>query len=148
MIDELSLMVLNHAKTLGDWIDELQTSAQVLTKCKRKGVGVGIIRWQGREDDEFPSRYGRYFNGIDSTKCTNVKGNCGCVHAEQVAICAALKARLRGIWLIQNYSPCTHCANLIVTSGIVDGIVYKIDTKHDMRGLAILNMVGIHAEKL
>ena len=36
--------------------------------------------------------------------------------------------------MLCTYSPCTNCANIILQSGIIEGVVYKILTEHDKRG--------------
>jgi len=36
------------------------------------------------------------------------------------------------------YSPCTNCANIILDSGVINGVIYDILTEHDTRGLAFL----------
>ena len=109
-------------------------NARNRTKCKRKGVGCQLISIE--KDIICSLNY--VFNGpsIEGFECTNEVGNCGCMHSEPKAIINALKDQFESKeWIMLcTYSPCTNCANIIIRSGIVKGIVYDILTEHDKRG--------------
>jgi deoxycytidylate deaminase len=112
----------------------ITANAKVRTKCKRKGVGCQLISI--REGDIICS-LNYVFNGpsVEDFECSNVTGNCGCMHSEPKAIIVALKKNPLIEWIMLcTYSPCTNCANIIIHSGIVKGIVYDILTEHDKRG--------------
>lgn len=118
--------------------------------CRRKAVGVASIYVETilTKDRILWNRLASVFcNGSGQTHCTNERGNCGCVHAEVRAVLWAMRDG-RDIVLLQNYSPCSNCANLIVESQAVLGVYWKIDTEHDMRGIEILHRANIVCGKL
>ncbi len=47
-------------------------------------------------------------------------------------------AQSKVLIMVCTYSPCTNCANIIIDSGIVKGIVWDILTEHDKRGAEFL----------
>jgi len=112
--------------------------AEALTNCKRKGVGCRLINLSS---DGMVSHY-MAFNGpsLEKFVCTNEVGNCGCMHSEPKAIMEGLKKgfKEKEFIMLCTYSPCTNCANIIINSGIVKGIIYTILTEHDKRGDALL----------
>jgi len=121
-------------------------------KCKRKGVAVLMYRMDDLYNVNM-EQYAPYYNGPYERNldyCTGERGNCGCFHAEQVAIIGLFKKRLMhpgrlpSRWMMAcNYSPCTSCANVIVLSSMVKQIVYVHVTQHDRRGIEILRRAGI-----
>jgi len=118
---------------------EIVTSlAESKTRCKRKGVGCQLTRFHERGMLALPAVY----NGPahEDLKCTGEIGNCGCMHSEPQAIIDCLKRPYNNykFILLCTYSPCTNCANIIINSGIVEGVVYDILTEHDKRGDEIL----------
>jgi deoxycytidylate deaminase len=112
--------------------------AEIHTKCKRKGVGCQLVTISRQGYCALNSVY----NGPsrDNFICTNQVGNCGCMHSEPKAIIDALRRGFGGVHFIMlcTYSPCTNCANIILNSGIVKGIVYSVLTEHDKRGDELL----------
>lgn len=123
-------------------------SAEKYTSCLRKGVGVSAFQYLEKTGEFF--LVDSFHNG--GGHCTNEVGNCGCPHAEQRALVCLLSRFKHGrdlpIVLVQTYSPCTTCANLIALSGLVEAVVWKIDTEHDMRGICILGWNNILGVKL
>jgi deoxycytidylate deaminase len=122
-------------------IKEITELAVLKTSCKRKGVGCQLIRLEKDaiifQDSIFNGPSGEDF------ECSNEVGNCGCMHSEPKAIMQSLKkykSDLKWIMLC-SYSPCTNCANIIINSGIVEGVVYDILTLHDKRGEQFLRRV-------
>lgn len=128
-------------KVAKHFVNELEFSkdwAELQTTCKRKGVGCSLHHW---EEDKFrivarkhngPSRKGH--------PCTNVVGGCGCSHSEPRVIIDAkfLGYRSDSLVMVCTYSPCTNCANIIIDSRVVKGIVWDILTEHDKRGAEFL----------
>jgi len=112
--------------------------------CKRKAVGCSIIEIHTRLPGV--NRIVLSHNGPSGfeNECSGVVGNCGCSHAEPRAVFKYLNKLKKDygdcLWsiMICNYSPCTNCANIIVDSGIITAVVYKILTEHDIRGVEIL----------
>lgn len=131
-------------------LSEVSNFARENQKCLRKSVGCCTVRL---EDDMFTT-FSMTHNGPSKRDvsgaggCTNEVGNCGCGHTEPRAIMQTLKSR---IWRINEpkviivctYSPCTNCANIIIDSGIVQGVVRDILTEHDVRGEEFLKQAGI-----
>lgn len=124
---------------------EAQKRAEENQECKRKAVGCAIIIANGKDSTvTIFSQNGPSTGHI----CSNELGNCGCAHAEPRAILRAVYEHWNHCTLVCMYSPCTNCANIIVDSGVVDKVVWDIDTNHDMRGLHILKNSGIELEKI
>jgi deoxycytidylate deaminase len=118
--------------------------------CRRKAVGIAALSSDAifhRNRIEWGKHASLFFNGSGQVHCTNERGNCGCVHAEVRAVLAATR-RHEDILLLQNYSPCTNCANLIVESQVVLGVYWLIDTDHDMRGIDILHRGNVACGRL
>lgn len=78
-------------------------------------------------------------------ECSNEVGNCGGFHSEIALIIAMLQTG----WsdndhqLVLDYSPCSNCANAIVSSDLFRSVHYSNVTKHDRRGIKILLQSGI-----
>lgn len=128
---------MDYAQWLIHELNFVTAEATNSTDCLRKGVGCSLTR--GREV------LARSYNGPSrmTHDCTNVVGGCGCSHSEPRVIMKAMRTTDIGIYggrtvMICTYSPCTNCANIILDSGVVCGIVWRIDTQHDMRGAEIL----------
>ena len=125
-------------------LNEIRISKQLAeqkTECLRKGVGCSLVSLKIDRikvivrDYNGPSRRGH--------KCTNVVGGCGCSHSEPRVLMKALKEGHLGLYrkkaiMVCTYSPCTNCANVIIDSGVVGGIVWSILTEHDKRGAEFL----------
>ena len=75
-------------------------------------------------------------------------GNCGCIHAEMKAMNAVFERDLTNISFAANFAPCTPCANLVAWSGRVTKYFFKYITKHDLRGLEILQKYGIKCHQI
>jgi deoxycytidylate deaminase len=85
--------------------------------------------------------------------CTNEIGNCGCAHAEpKVVIDLAITGAMMGgdprFALMCTYSPCTNCANIILSLPSIVQVLYRTETRHDMRGLTILMNAGITVRQI
>lgn len=124
--------------------------------CKRKGVAAEIWRII---DDRFVyqslSTNGPLYGNLDCSKCANSKGQivpggCAGMHAEQKAI-IKLSARIGDIHgavspsylMACSYSPCSTCANHIIYIGGFRAVIYLTLTKHDPRGIQLLEAAGI-----
>ena len=79
--------------------------------------------------------------------CSNVRGDCGCIHGEQKMVGEMVHAprafNRHELVVMTPWSPCTHCANLIVTLDMFSAVVYDLPTPHDTVGIDILAKVGI-----
>ena len=123
-------------------LDEVRIGKQLAerkTTCLRKGVGCTLIQSELGFGSVKTEIIARAFNGPSRSghECTNVVGGCGCSHSEPRVIMKAMMKRRRGI-MVCTYSPCTNCANIVIDSDIVDGIVWSILTEHDKRGAEFL----------
>ncbi len=131
-------------------LDRIIEFAELRRRCKRKAVGCSLVNLFG----------GKLRNGFVGTngpahlnaQCSGEIGSCGCAHAEPALIVAALRAGYRkGFVMVCTYSPCVTCANLIICSGLIHGVVRDIFTQypqsgllqHDMRGEQFLISAGI-----
>ncbi len=130
--------MLKVAKYLVTTLEHDKDWAELQTDCRRKGVGCSLHHWKG---DAF-RLFSRKHNGPSrgSHLCTNVTGGCGCSHSEPRVIRDALFQgyRSESLVMVCTYSPCTNCANIIIDSGVVKGIVWDILTEHDKRGAEFL----------
>lgn len=118
--------------------------AELNRTCKRKAVAARIVSPQ---PSGFWLTLAREHNGPAKRRtldgCSGEKGNCGCCHAEPRAILTALTAfgqQRKGIMLC-SYSPCTACANTILSVDFIVAVVYDIATEHDLRGIDLLREV-------
>ncbi len=112
-----------------------------LSTCKRRQNGAiifpvdcGVVSAIGYNG---PAR------GLSNDRCTGVKGDCECAHAEVNAIAKCHSIDTRNI-LFSTSSPCVQCANAIINSGMVRAMIY--DRAHsDPRGIGMLTEAGIYA---
>lgn len=107
--------------------------------CKRKVSTCTVFNVQ----DDGLSEIAWTMNGpANGRVCSGARGDCGCIHAEQKM--ASMMFRnpswfdMHELVLMTPWSPCTHCANLIVTFDVFSGIFYDQPTMHDTRGVEIL----------
>lgn len=138
MIDE---SVRQLARYLLELTEALEPYATKHTRCKRKGVGVRILRLRGTQI--LPESI--WVNGPSGyNDCSNEIGNCGCGHAEPRALMAYAQAVCDNEYkswptiMLTAYAPCTNCANVILDSHMIHGVIYYKLTLHDQRGLANL----------
>jgi deoxycytidylate deaminase len=135
--------------SLAERLLELEDAADLTVLCHRK-VAVTVVL------DQEGTPYQNFSNGPlndDPDRCTDIVGGCGCIHSEFKAIVWCLNERDQlpkdgKFNLAVLYSPCTPCANLIVTSGIIKIVHFLYDTDHDMRGINILHAGGVEVRKL
>jgi deoxycytidylate deaminase len=111
-----------------------------LSTCKRLKVGCAIITPNFNEVVAIgyngpPTRY-------PNDACRGEPGNCGCVHAEANAL-VKLRARSPGLVLWTSYSPCEHCAGLILNAGV--GSVIYMGNYRDPTGLEKVRRVNLAA---
>lgn len=129
------------ARYLLELTEALEPYATKHTRCKRKGVGVRILRLRGTQI--LPEAI--WVNGPSGVdECMNEVGNCGCSHAEPRALMAYAQAVCDNEYkswptiMLTAYSPCTNCANIILDSHMIHGTVYMKPTLHDTRGYRFL----------
>lgn len=131
---------MNHVFT--KILEDLNRLAAKDQKCKRKAVGCGLVEFNLNTSEAHLVAIG--VNGPSSGECNGEVGKCGCSHAEPRAIMSLMRQNIHSKHLmICSYSPCTNCANIIVDSQRVNGVVYGIFTDHDPRGVEILRRAGI-----
>jgi len=115
---------------------DIKKAARKNQKCQRKGCGCVILEINLRESliQHFAA-----VNGPSGpkNKCSNIKGACGCSHAEPRAIMKYLKQRKPRIKrdyiktiLLTTFSSCVNCANIIVDSGVIDVVIYEFLATH------------------
>lgn len=135
------------AKALIAEMEYISAFAKKAQTCKRKSVGVSILDIvRDRAGRVIMDRLTKQHNGpaIEDAECNNEVGNCGCAHAEPRAVLDLMRRGWmqspdRGkLILVSEYSPCTNCANVILDSGVIQVCVYEHTTKHDLRGLSLL----------
>ena len=129
-----------HAEILIEYLDGHESIAGENTKCLRKGVACSVL------GPELQKLYITINGPVGHFKCRNVQGGCGCMHAEQkMMLLLALNGLLRKgpLVLLCTYSPCTTCANNIVTAGFQGVIIFKYLTEHDQDGISILQDSGL-----
>jgi deoxycytidylate deaminase len=101
-----------------------------MSKCKRMTVkAIGIKGNQVYEATNY-----------NETKCKNIPGQCGCVHAE-----IALFEKVIPEILIVSHSPCVRCAQAIINHGIKT-VLYKEEYRIK-DGLVLLEGNGVNMMK-
>lgn len=115
--------------------------ADRVTTCRRQGTIARAL------SDEAPrdviSAFLPSVNG--SAACKNIKGGCGCAHAEQKLIVEMLKTvgTTGKRWtLLSTLAPCEQCANLVVLSGLFHTVAW-LRPYAEGAGLKILEAAGI-----
>ena len=114
--------------------EQIKIEAEKNQVCKRKAVGCAIL------EINFKEQLITHFMAINGpsgpkNKCSNIKGACGCSHAEPRAIMKYLKRRAKNggdkkVILLTTYSACVNCSNIIIDSGIIDVVAYEILAEH------------------
>ena len=126
-------------KEINDVFPQILEYAEANQQCLRKAVGcAAVVIHNGGymtitdKVHNGPSRKGH--------ECTNVVGNCGCSHSEPRLVQEILEqgGAQGSTVLVCTYSPCTNCANIVIDSGLFNGVIYDILTEHDKRGEAFL----------
>lgn len=120
-----------------------QSDAELQQVCRRKAVGCAVVELCGITGVFVPWTHAHNGPSRQGHECTNVVGNCGCSHSEPRAMLdiKALSATAKGkpkLVLLCEYAPCTNCANIVLDSGMICGLVYRRETQHDQRGLEYL----------
>lgn len=93
-----------------------------LSTCLRDKVGAVIVDYDLTRVEAIG--YNGPAKGLDNDSCRNVKGGCGCSHAEANAICK-LRTWDSNLLLIMNRSPCESCCGLIANCGQIRHVIYK-----------------------
>jgi deoxycytidylate deaminase len=114
--------------------ESIKKEAEQNQICKRKAVGCAILEIDKKE------QLITHFTAINGpsgkhNKCKNIKGACGCSHAEPRAIMKYLKKCKRNghrgkTILLTTFSSCVNCANIIIDSGVIDVVAYEILAEH------------------
>lgn len=104
-----------------------------LSTCKRKQTGAVIFPCDCTE--VYAIGYNGPMRGLPNNSCKNVKGYCGCAHAEGNAI-AKLKGSKPSI-IVCTLSPCVYCANMIANAGTIVGCIC-CEAYRDYEGISLL----------
>jgi len=134
-------MTAPHLISMGKRVHALTRKFEQGQLCNRKTVvTVAYRRFAGAYEE-----IGHWVNhplNHDQSRCSDRVGDCGCTHSEPQAICDILRngSHLRGgdLILAVTYSPCTPCANIIAASKVISEVWWLENTKHDMRGIDVL----------
>ena len=129
-----------NASTLLTYLDSHEFIAGRDTQCLRKGVACSVL------GPELQKLYVTINGPVGSFRCRNIQGGCGCMHSEQkMMLLLALNGMLRKgpLLMLNTYSPCTTCANNIITAGFQGVIIFKYLTEHDQDGVSILQDGGL-----
>lgn len=115
---------------------DIKREARKHQTCRRKSCGCVILEINLKES------LIQHFTAVNGAsgpknKCSNIKGACGCSHAEPRAIMKYLKKRRSKVkWryiktvLLTTFSSCVNCANIIVDSGVIDVVAYEFLATH------------------
>lgn len=128
-------MALTHGHFL-----QIATIIASASYCKRRKVGCVIVQHNRIVSTGYNGTLPGFRNECEEengeTKTTTV-------HAEFNAIvhAARLGVSLEGAYLYLTFSPCIHCAKLIIQSGIT--AVYYLERHSDMSGLDLLRAANI-----
>jgi len=121
-IDMLVKQVVLHT------FSQMQIKANAERKCMRRAVGCSIL-----EIDLFNELIEHYSatNGpSNGNTCGGKDRACRCSHAESRVVMKYLKRfrqhrkNIKAI-LVSTHLPCTHCANIIVDSELIDVVAYE-----------------------
>jgi|SRR5690625_7285766 len=74
--------------------------------------------------------------------CTGEKGNCGCVHAEQVLIKIMGEAQV----VLLSHSPCMECAKILLENGVM--FVLYANEYRKTNGIDYLQSNGVRVSKI
>jgi len=127
---------------------DIKREAKKNRKCLRKATGCAIIKIDDVPAITNNTKYNHELHLLTSpniiittngpshlkNKCTGIKGNCMCSHAEPRAIMKFLKQFYP--WtgyktiLLTTFSPCTNCSNIIIDSGIINIVAYQYLAPH------------------
>ena len=118
---------------------QFATDLASLSSCKR--AQVGAIVFPRDFSEVLAIGYNGPPAGLSNNRCSNIQGQCGCVHAEANAI-AKLTTRDDGLVLLCTTSPCVQCAGLIINSRRI-AVVDFIISYRQSAGLDMLNEAGI-----
>lgn len=115
---------------------DIKAEAQKHKFCKRKSCGCIILEIDLRQQSiqHFAAINGA--SGLGS-KCSGIKGACGCAHSEPRAIMKYLKIRSLKIKsahiktiLLTTFSSCVNCSNIIIDSKVIDAVSYEFIAPH------------------
>jgi deoxycytidylate deaminase len=115
-----------------------------LSTCKRLSVGCVIVTPSLGE--VVGIGYNGPPRGTRNDQCRSGEGTCGCIHAEANAL---VKARAGdNLILFTTFSPCEHCAGLIVNSQKVKYLVFGLPYRDPVNGMKVLTQAGVIVRQL
>ena len=127
-----------YAKKLEVMIGLVDSIAQ-LSQCRR--ASIGCVIFPNDCTNIFSIGYNGPPRGISNNACTGITGKCGCAHAEANAL-AKLDVQHPALIIALTCTPCEYCANLILNTNNVIGIIYRYEYR-DLTGLIKLESCGI-----
>ena len=112
--------------------------------CKQPNRKIGCVITNNNMDRILALSYNGPPTAMLNDSCRNIKGNCGCVHAEANAIARVDDTTDKIMFLTME--PCEHCANLIAQANIWK-VYYNTDYRNHA-GVERLRNCGIIVEQL
>lgn len=113
--------------------------------CKQKNRNIGCVITDNTMDRVLAIAYNGPPAAMLNDACRNIKGDCGCVHAEANAI-ARVDSTIPNKLMFVTMIPCENCANLIAQSNI-DTVFYCEDYRNKA-GYRRLIACGINVLKI
>lgn len=113
--------------------------------CKRPSRNVGCIITTKDLNCILSIGYNGPPTKLPNDACRNIKGDCGCVHAEQNAI-SRVDSTVQNKIIFLTMIPCEACANLIAQSNIIK--VYYCEDYRNQQGLIRLRECEIEVERV
>ncbi len=100
--------------------------------CKQSNRKIGCVITTENLNRILSIGYNGSPTAMSNDSCRNIKGDCGCLHAEQNAIAMVDGTILHKV-LFVTMNPCESCANLIVQSNI--DVVYYSNPYRNIQGI-------------
>ena len=114
---------LLHMRTASLWAQR--------STCKQSHRKIGCVITNENMDSILAVAYNGPPVAMPNDACRNIRGDCGCLHAEQNAI-ARVDNTVQNKIMFVTMIPCESCANLIAQSDI--DIVYYCESYRNQKG--------------
>jgi dCMP deaminase len=115
-------------------------SLSTLSTCKRVQRGAIVVPMDLSSVDAIG--YNGPCRGLPNDSCTGEEGKCGCAHAEANAIAKLRGDRGDSYLMVSTTVPCLTCAQMIVNSGRISGVLALLDYRC-VEGRELLSAAGI-----
>ncbi len=106
-----------------------------LSTCKR--LQVATIIFPTDCSSVYAIGYNGPSRGLPNDSCSNVKGKCGCVHAEINAIAKFNNDIAKPSLLYCTHTPCRPCASLILNCATIKGVIWSGEYR-DSEGIDLI----------